>query len=121
SRVPIAAMLACAVHQPLDLALREIASLDCQVYGGWSAFSGPRFHRDKAPILGADWLCYTRLLHSGKNTAMHRDRMQDRGGWGRSAAWAAARASRCACALPRGRGDFSDSNFHPDPIPGNLV
>jgi len=39
--MPIAAMLACAVHQPLDLAFGEIAPLDCQVYDGWCAFLGP--------------------------------------------------------------------------------
>ena len=30
-------MLAGAVHQALDLALGEIASLDCQVYDAWGA------------------------------------------------------------------------------------
>ena len=43
----VAAMLAGVVHQPLDLALGEVAPLDCQVYGGWSAFLGCRFHADK--------------------------------------------------------------------------
>src|SRR5262249_19806885 len=33
--MPIAAMLAGAVHQPLDLALGEVAPLDCQVYDAW--------------------------------------------------------------------------------------
>src|SRR5215831_8544254 len=56
--MPVAAMLACAVHQPFDLALGEIAPFDCQVFDGWSAFSGPRFHRDKAPVLEAYWLSY---------------------------------------------------------------
>src|SRR5215813_2512765 len=31
--MPVAAMLACAVHQPLDLALGEIAPFDCPVFG----------------------------------------------------------------------------------------
>jgi len=31
--MPVAAMLACAVHQPLDLALGEIAPFDCQAFG----------------------------------------------------------------------------------------
>src|SRR5262245_3161431 len=53
--MPVAAMLACAVHQPLDLALGETAPFDCQVFDGWSAFSGPRFHRNKALILEAYW------------------------------------------------------------------
>ena len=30
--MPVAAVLASAVYQPLDLALREVAPLDCQVY-----------------------------------------------------------------------------------------
>src|SRR5215467_12990960 len=52
--MPIAAVLARAVHQALDLALGEIASLDCQVYGGWSAVLGSRFHRGKTLILDAE-------------------------------------------------------------------
>ena len=48
--VPVTAMLAGAVHQPLDLALDEIASLDCQVFGVWREFSGSRFHRDKSAL-----------------------------------------------------------------------
>src|SRR5215475_689186 len=36
--MPIAAVLAGAVHQPLDLALGEVAPLDCQVYDTWGAF-----------------------------------------------------------------------------------
>src|SRR5262245_42067338 len=38
--MPVAAMLSGAVHQALDLALGEIASLDCQVYDAWCAFFG---------------------------------------------------------------------------------
>src|SRR5262249_55540006 len=45
--MPIAAMLAGAVYQPVDLALGEIAPLDCQVYDAWGAFLGCRFHADK--------------------------------------------------------------------------
>src|SRR5262249_17269148 len=45
--MPVAAMLSGAVHQALDLALGEIASLDCQVYDAWCAFLGCRFHADK--------------------------------------------------------------------------
>src|SRR5215813_10522457 len=55
-------MLACIVHQSLDLALGEIAPFDCQVFDGWSAFSGSRFHRNKAPILEAYWLSDTLFL-----------------------------------------------------------
>jgi len=50
----VAAMLSGAVHQPVDLALGEIATLDCQVYGGWSAVLGSRFHRGKTLILDAE-------------------------------------------------------------------
>jgi hypothetical protein len=53
--MPIAAMLSGAVHQPVDLALGEIASLDCQVYDAWCAFLGCRFHADK--------LCLRALLY----------------------------------------------------------
>src|SRR5262249_18866913 len=45
--MPIAAMLSGAVHEPLDLALGEIAPLDCQVYDAWGAFLGCRFYADK--------------------------------------------------------------------------
>src|SRR5215472_2844840 len=60
--MPVAAVLARAVHQALDLTLGEIASLDCQVYGGWSAVLGSRFHRGKTLIPDAERLTYTRLL-----------------------------------------------------------
>ena len=36
----VAAILAREVHQPFDLALGEIALLDCQVYDGWRALLG---------------------------------------------------------------------------------
>src|SRR5262245_15495899 len=55
----VATILAIAVHQPVDLALGEITSFNCQVYDGWTAFSGPRFHRNKAPLIEAYWLSYT--------------------------------------------------------------
>src|SRR5262245_6315642 len=45
--MPVAAMLAGAVHQPLNLALGEVAPLDCQVYDAWGAFLGCRFHAGK--------------------------------------------------------------------------
>ena len=54
--MPIAAMLAGAVHQALDLALGEIASLDCQVYDAWCGFLGCRFHADKLCLRVADCL-----------------------------------------------------------------
>ena len=52
--MPVAAMLAGAVHQPLDLALGEVAPLDCQVYDPWGAFLGCRFHRGKTFLLAAE-------------------------------------------------------------------
>ena len=48
--MPVVAMLSGAVHQALDLALGEIASLDRQVYGIWREFSGSWFHRDKSAL-----------------------------------------------------------------------
>ena len=62
--MPIATVLARAVHQALDLALGEIASLDCQVYDVWCAFLGCRFHADKLCLRAASWLAYTLFLHS---------------------------------------------------------
>ena len=50
----VAAMLSGAVHQPVDLALGEIASLDCQVYDAWGAFLGCRFHRGKTSLLDVE-------------------------------------------------------------------
>src|SRR5215471_9937364 len=76
--MPVAAMLAGAVHQALDLALGEIASLDCQVYDAWCAFLGCRFHADKL----ACGLQYA-FLHSRKGRSGCMERiaiaMQDGG------------------------------------------
>ena len=52
--MPVAAMLAGAIDQPLDLALGEIASLDCQVYDVWSALLGSRFHWGKTVLLDVE-------------------------------------------------------------------
>src|SRR5215831_7441685 len=60
----VAAVLARAVHQPVDLALGEIASLDCQVYDAWCVFFECRFHADKLCLRVADCLDYTRYLNS---------------------------------------------------------
>src|SRR5262249_18881919 len=72
--MPIAAILARAVHQALDLALGEIASLDCQVYDAWCAFFGYRFHADKLCLRNCDCLSYTLFLQNrkGKNGCMGR-------------------------------------------------
>ena len=52
--MPVAAMLAGVVHQPLDFALGEIASLYCQVYDAWCAFLGSRIHWGKTFLLDAE-------------------------------------------------------------------
>jgi len=52
--MPIAAMFSGAVYQPLDLALGEVAPLDCQVYDVWSAPLGSRFHRGKTFLLDVE-------------------------------------------------------------------
>src|SRR5262245_54951380 len=60
----VAAMLSGAAHQPLDLALGEVAPLDCQVYDAWGAFPGSRFHADK-PCLRVFYCAgYTTFLNS---------------------------------------------------------
>src|SRR6516164_10289158 len=66
--MPVAAMLSGAVHQPLDLALGEIAPRDCQVYDAWGAFLACRFHAGKPSLRVADCLAYTLFLHSRKGT-----------------------------------------------------
>ena len=82
--MPIAAMLAGAVYQALDLALGEIASLDCQVYDAWCVFFECRFHADKLCLRVADCLCYILYLHTRK---------------GKNAAWSASR-SQCRMEAP---------------------
>ena len=52
--MPVTAMLAGVVHQPLDFALGEIASFNCQVYDVWSALLGSRFHRGKTFLLDVE-------------------------------------------------------------------
>src|ERR1700745_3659037 len=76
--MPIATMLPSAVHQPLDLALGEVAPLDCQVYDAWGAFLGYRFHADKLSLPVSYCIYYTLFLHSQRS----------RGG---QASWLAAR------------------------------
>src|SRR5262249_35414129 len=82
--MPIAAVLARAIHQPVDLALGEVAPLDCQVYDAWGAFLGCRFHADKRCLRIAHCLPYTHFLHSRK---------------GRATAWSASR-SQCRMEAP---------------------
>src|SRR5262245_58540881 len=70
----VAAMLAGAVHQPVDLALGEVAPLDCQVYDAWCAFLGCRFHAGKPCLRVSYCIGYTPFLHSrkGKSGCMER-------------------------------------------------
>src|SRR5262249_39399659 len=51
-----------------DLALGEIASLDCQVYDAWGAFLGCRFHAHKSCLRVSYCIRYTLFLHSRKGT-----------------------------------------------------
>src|SRR5262245_65967666 len=64
--MPVAAVLASAVHQTLDLALGEIAPSNCQIYDVWCAFFGCRFHADKLWPRAFYCICYTFFLHSRK-------------------------------------------------------
>src|SRR6516164_929153 len=120
--MPVATMLASAVHQPLDLTLGEIALLDCQVYDAWCAFFGCRFHADKLSLCVSYCIAYTLFLHSRKGRSGCMERiaiaMQD-GGAGAAAqhGGAGARgqphfclATERLCGAP-GRGDCLVSNF----------
>jgi hypothetical protein len=106
--MPITAMLAGTVHQPLDLALGEVASLDCQVYDAWCAFVVCRFHADKRSLRVSYCIAYTFFLHSckGKSGCMERIAiaMQDGGAGTDARHEAAARAARptsfCLAAEP---------------------
>ena len=62
--MPVAAMLSGAVHQPVDLALGEVAPLDCQVYDAWGAFLGCRFHAGKPCLRVSYCIGYTPFLNS---------------------------------------------------------
>src|SRR5262249_13963430 len=75
--MPVAAMLAGTVHQLLDLALGEVASLNCQIYDGWRMFLGCRFHADKPYLRATYCLAYALFVHSlnGRRIGkLHRDR-----------------------------------------------
>src|SRR5262249_19692570 len=81
--MPVTATLAGIVHQPLDLALGEIASLDCQVYDAWGAFLGCRFHAGKPCLQVDDCRFFFTVVKGG------------------AAAWS---ASRSQCRMERRRG-----------------
>ena len=74
----VAAVLAGAVHQPLNLALGEVAPLDCQVYDAWGAFLGCRFHADKLCLRARRlvYRLYTFFAHVKEERlhGAHRDR-----------------------------------------------
>jgi len=72
--MPVAAMLAGPVHQALDLALGEVAPLDCQVYDAWCAFFGCRFHADKPRLRISYCMAYRLFLnsHKGRSGCMGR-------------------------------------------------
>src|SRR5262249_20438198 len=120
-----------AVHQPVDLALGEVAPLNCQVYDAWDAFLGCRFHAEKPCLRVSYCIGYTPFLHSrkGKSGCMERIAIaiQD-GGAGAGAQHGGAgrgptsflSCHRTSMWAPRW-GDFLVSNFHPGAIPGNLV
>jgi len=78
-----------AVHQPVDLALGEVAPLDCQVYDAWGAFLGCRFHARK-PCLRVSY-----IVRKGRIGCVERIviAMQE-GGAGAGARHAAVRAAR---------------------------
>src|SRR5262245_446469 len=52
--MPRAAMQSRVAHRPLDFALGEIVSFNCQVYDFWSALLGSRFHRGKTFLLDVE-------------------------------------------------------------------
>src|SRR5262249_49995684 len=72
--MPVAAVLASAAHQSLDLALGEIAPSNCQIYDVWCAFPGPRSHRGKTPLLDV-----AHFLHSRKGRSDCMERIRVRG------------------------------------------
>src|SRR6516225_3413287 len=96
--MPIPAMLAGAVHQPLNLALGEVAPLDCQVYDAWGAFLGYRFHADKPRLRVSYCMAYRLFLHSRKGRSGCMERIaiarQDGGAGAGARHEAAARAAR---------------------------
>src|SRR5262249_7996811 len=129
--MPVAAMLSGAVHQALDLALGEIASLDCQVYDAWCAFFGCRFHADKLCLRAHTVyiICFSCTVVKGEAAAWSASRSQSRMEAPERTRSMVARAAGqphfCLATErlcgPPGRGDFLVSNFHPGAIPGNLV
>src|SRR5215472_7879552 len=63
-------------HQPLDLALGEIAPFDCQVFDAWGAFLGCRFHRDKMLLPNAKWITNTLFRTAAWSASRSQCRME---------------------------------------------
>src|SRR5262245_10823913 len=115
---PSLASLKPQINQPLDLALGEIPSFNCQVYDAWRAFPGCRFHADKPCLRAPYCLAYVPFLHSltartaagsasGSTEGAARAGVRGRcraGGWG----WVAP---------PRGGGTRENRNFIQAPSP----
>src|SRR6516165_4577564 len=64
--MPIAAVLARAVHQAVDLALGEVAPLDCQVYDAWGPFLGCRFHAGKPCLRVSYYILFCTVVKGRK-------------------------------------------------------
>jgi len=98
--MPVATMLPSTVHQPVNLALGEVASFNCQIDDGWWAFLGCRFHADKPYLRGAVCSAYACFLdsHKGRIGRFKRIGIAMQMDGGRVRHEAAARAARLACA-----------------------
>ena len=92
--------------------LSEVAPLDCQVYDAWCVFFGCRCHADKLRLRVIYYTSYTCFLHSlerrMERIVIDAGRTRLRAGVRHEAA---ARASRCACALPPGLGGLFGFKF----------
>ena len=113
--MPVAAMLAGAVHQPLDLALGEIAPLDCQVYDAWVRFLDVGFMRiNLACASPTVWLIGFSCTVVGTQASPRRQIGV--------AAWPspdgnASKSSGRACASPPGGGRAKNRKFIQAPSP----
>src|SRR5262245_21655402 len=78
------------LDQPVDCTLSQVLTgagrSDCYIYCSRSTLLDMRIFHDICHSLPDDCYDTTLFLHSSKNAAMHRDRMQDGGGWGRRGA-----------------------------------
>ena len=60
----VSADLASSVHEPLDLALGEIAALDCEVFSVWCAAIGHLICHGKSLSCKYDWKDNSLFVHS---------------------------------------------------------